>query len=146
LLEAAGCAGPVRMLDGSTRTAAEAAAALEVDVANIAKTLVFVADGTPLVVVAGGASRVDTARLAEEVGAAKVDKADAEVVREATGYPIGGVSPVGLPDGLAVLVDEALRPLTPIWAAAGHPRAVYRTSFDELVSISGGRAVDVAER
>jgi Cys-tRNA(Pro) deacylase len=134
------------MLDGSTRTAAEAAEALDVDVANIAKTLVFVADGTPLVVVAGGASRVDTTRLAAAFGGAKVDKADADTVRQATGYPIGGVSPVGLPEGLAVLVDEALAPLTPIWAAAGHPRAVYRTTFDELVAISGGRVVDVAER
>jgi prolyl-tRNA editing enzyme YbaK/EbsC (Cys-tRNA(Pro) deacylase) len=134
------------MLDASTRTAAEAAAALDVDVANIAKTLVFVADGTPMVVVAGGASRVDTTRLAAAVGGAKVDKADADTVREATGYPIGGVSPVGLPGGLGVLVDEALAPLSPIWAAAGHPRAVYRTTFDELVAISGGRVVDVAER
>jgi prolyl-tRNA editing enzyme YbaK/EbsC (Cys-tRNA(Pro) deacylase) len=134
------------MLDGSTRTAAEAAAALDVDVANIAKTLVFVADGRPLVVVAGGASRVDTARLADAAGGAAVDKADADTVREATGYPIGGVSPVGLPDGLPVLVDEALRPLTPIWAAAGHPRAVYRTTFDELLTVSGGSVVDVAER
>jgi prolyl-tRNA editing enzyme YbaK/EbsC (Cys-tRNA(Pro) deacylase) len=146
LLQAAGCTGPVRMLDGSTRTAAEAAAALEVDVANIAKTLVFVADGAPVVVVAGGASRVDTARLAGELAASTVDKADADTVRTATGYPIGGVSPVGLPDGLTVLVDGALAPLSPIWAAAGHPRAVYRTTFDELVAVSGGRVVDVAER
>ncbi|MBV9950356.1 MAG: YbaK/EbsC family protein, partial [Acidimicrobiia bacterium] len=84
LLEAAGCAGPVRVLDASTRTAAEAAAALEVDVANIAKTLVFVADGRPVVVVAGGASRVDTTRLATEIGAATVRKADADTVRDAT--------------------------------------------------------------
>ncbi len=146
LLEDAGCTGPVRELDASTRTAAEAAAALDVDVANIAKTLVFVADDEPVVVVAGGASRVDTGRLAAELGATEVGKADAELVRRATGYPIGGVSPVGLPEGLVVLVDRALQPLDPIWAAAGHPMAVYATSFDEVVAMSGGRPVDVAER
>jgi prolyl-tRNA editing enzyme YbaK/EbsC (Cys-tRNA(Pro) deacylase) len=146
LLEAAGCAGPVRALDESTRTAAEAAAALAVDVANIAKTLVFTADGEPVVVIAGGASRVDTGRLAEAIGAGPVGKADADVVRAATGYPIGGVSPVGLPEGLTVVIDTALVPLDPIWAAAGHPMAVYRTTFDELVAVSGARPVDVAER
>ena len=146
LLDQAGCAGPVRMLDGSSRTAAEAAAALGVDVANIAKTLVFRADGASVVVVAGGASRVDVDRLSREVDGASVTKADADAVRAATGYPIGGVSPVGLPEGLVVVVDAALAPLDPIWAAAGHPRAVYRTTFDELLAVSGGRVVDVAER
>jgi len=146
LLDQAGCAGPVRMLDGSSRTAAEAAAALGVDVANIAKTLVFLAGGDPLVVVAGGASRVDVERLSREIDGAPVTKADADAVRAATGYPIGGVSPVGLPDGLLVVVDAALASLDPIWAAAGHPRAVYRTTFDELLAVSGGRVVDVAER
>ena len=136
----------MRILDDSTRTAAEAAAALDVAVANIAKTLVFLADDAPVVVVAGGASRVDTDRLAGEIGAAEVRKADADAVRAATGYPIGGVSPVGLPEGLVVVVDGALAPLDPIWAAAGHPRAVYRTTFDELLAVSGGRVVDVAER
>ena len=139
LLDQAVCAGPVRMLDGSSRTAAEAAAALGVDVANIAKTLVFVAGGDPLVVVAGGASRVDVERLSGEIDGAPVTKADADAVRAATGYPIGGVSPVGLPDGLLVVVDAALASLDPIWAAAGHPRAVYRTTFDELLAVSGGR-------
>jgi prolyl-tRNA editing enzyme YbaK/EbsC (Cys-tRNA(Pro) deacylase) len=146
LLADAGCSGEIRMFDSSTRTAKEAAEALDVDVANIAKTLVFLADGEPVVIVAGGASRVDTDRLAAEMGAAAITKADADAVRSATGYPIGGVSPVGLPEGLVVLVDEALRPLEPVWASAGHPMAVYSTAFDELVSLSGGRVVDVAER
>jgi prolyl-tRNA editing enzyme YbaK/EbsC (Cys-tRNA(Pro) deacylase) len=146
LLEAAGCAGPVRALDASTRTAAEAAAALAVDVANIAKTLVFTADGEPVVAIVGGASRVDTGRLAEAIGAGSVGKADADAVRAATGYPIGGVSPVGLPEGLTVVIDTGLEPLDPIWAAAGHPMAVYRTTFDELVAVSDARPVDVAER
>ena len=135
------------MLDGSTRTAAEAAAALAVDVANIAKTLVFLADGAPVVVIAGGASRVDVGPAGRVRSTPReVTKADADAVRAATGYPIGGVSPVGLPDGLVVVVDAALAPLDPIWAAAGHPRAVYRTTFDELLAVSGGRVVDVAER
>jgi prolyl-tRNA editing enzyme YbaK/EbsC (Cys-tRNA(Pro) deacylase) len=75
-----------------------------------------------------------------------VGKADADAVRAATGYPIGGVSPVGLPEGLTVVIDTGLEPLDPIWAAAGHPMAVYRTTFDELVAVSDARPVDVAER
>ena len=144
-LAAAGSPARVRQLTDSARTAPEAAAALGVEVAQIAKSLVFLADGRPVAVIASGADRVDTAAVAREVGAAKVRRADADAVRQATGFPIGGVSPAGLPDGLEVLIDRALSSYEVIWAAAGTPHTVYPTSYSELVRVTGGRSVDVRE-
>jgi len=143
-LRAAGLDSVVRELSESTRTAQEAATALGVDVAQIAKTLVFLADGTAVVVVASGVDRVDTGRLAAELDGATIGRADADAVRAATGYPIGGVSPAGLPDRLVVLVDEGLRDQDPVWAAAGTPRAVFRTTYGDLLKLTGGRSVAVA--
>jgi prolyl-tRNA editing enzyme YbaK/EbsC (Cys-tRNA(Pro) deacylase) len=145
-LSAAGCRGQVRELTESTRTSAEAAAALGVEVGQIAKSLVFVADGRPVVVIASGSDRVDTSSLARELGASLVSRADADFVKETTGYPVGGVSPAGLPEGVEVLVDRGLASYEAIWAAAGTPHAVYPTTFAELLKVSDGRVVDVAER
>jgi prolyl-tRNA editing enzyme YbaK/EbsC (Cys-tRNA(Pro) deacylase) len=143
-LRATGLDADVRELSESTRTAQEAASALGVDVAQIAKTLVFLADGVAVVVVASGVDRVDTGRLSAELDGAAIGRADADAVRAATGYPIGGVSPAGLPDGLVVLVDDGLRDQEPVWAAAGTPRAVYRTTYGDLLKVTGGRPVAVA--
>lgn len=137
ILRAAGATGePVQLAD-SARTAAEAAAALGCDVGAIASSLVFTADGDPLLVMTSGGHRVDTALVGELLGA-KIRRADADVVRAATGYAIGGVAPVGHPAPLRTLVDEALGQYDVVWAAAGHPHAVFPTSFDELVRLTGG--------
>jgi prolyl-tRNA editing enzyme YbaK/EbsC (Cys-tRNA(Pro) deacylase) len=145
-LDAAGSAARVRELPGSTRTSQEAAAAVGVAVGQIAKSLVFLADGDPVMVVASGADRVDTTRLATHLGATGISRADADRVKAATGYPIGGVSPAGLDGRLRVLVDRALAPFDVVWAAAGTPNSVFPTSFAELLRISGGEEADVSER
>ena len=105
-LVAAGSGAVVRELPASAHTSAQAATALGVKVDQIAKSLVFVADGQPVLIVLCGADRLDPARLARHLGANGVRRADADTVREATGFPIGGVSPVGHAAGLRVLVDQ----------------------------------------
>ncbi len=144
-LLAAGAKGSVRMLDESARTAAEAAAALGVDVGQITNSLVFVADGEPLLVLTSGRHRVDTATVAELVGVAKVSRADADFVREHAGVAIGGVSPVGHPRPLRTLVDIALNDYDVVWAAAGHTHAVFPTTFDELLTLTGGTPATVGD-
>ena len=143
-LEAAGIDAEVRHFDESTRTAADAAAALGVSQAQIAKTLVFLANGSPVVVVMGGDDRVDTGSLGAALDGATIGRADADSVRAGTGFAIGGVSPAGLPGDLTVLVDRSLSGVGEIWAAAGTPKSVYRTSYGGLLSITGGREVSVA--
>lgn len=142
-LTAARSSSEVRVLPDSAHTSAEAAAALGVDVEQIAKSLVFVADGEPVLVVLRGSDRLDTERLARHLRAAAVRKADADTVRAATGFPIGGVSPVGHPPGLTVIIDEALGRHPQVWAAAGTPHAVFPTTFSDLIALSGGVAADV---
>ena len=143
-LRAAGARGEVRVLDESARTAAEAAAALGCDVGAIANSLVFTADSEPLLVLTSGAHRVDTAAVAALLGVQQVRRADPETVRSATGQVIGGVAPVGHPAPLRTLVDTALQAHDVVWAAAGHAHAVFPTSYDELLRLTGGRAAAVA--
>ena len=138
-------AGEVRVLPDSAPTAAAAAAQLGCDVGAIANSLVFAADGAPLLVMTSGAHRVDTARVAALVGAAVVSRADARSVRAWTGQVIGGVGPVGHPAPIRTLVDDWLAKYDVVWAAAGHPHAVFPTSFDELVRITGGTSAEVGE-
>lgn len=150
-LRARGATGEVVVLDDHARTAVAAATQLGVTVAQIANSLVFAvpdqaADGgrRPLLVLTSGAHRVDTAAVAALIGAPRLDRADADFVRERTGFAIGGVAPVGHVTALQTLVDDALAEHDEVWAAAGHPRTVFRTSFSELVRITGGRAATVA--
>jgi len=138
-----GATGSVKVLDGSARTAAQAAEQLGIEVAQIANSLVFSADGTPLLVLASGGHRVDTTKVAALVGATSVDRADADFVRTHTGFAIGGVAPVGHPEPLRTLVDTALGQYDEVWAAAGHPHAVFPTTYDELLRLTGGTAADV---
>jgi prolyl-tRNA editing enzyme YbaK/EbsC (Cys-tRNA(Pro) deacylase) len=138
-----GAGGQVRTLDDAARTAAQAAAQLGVEVAQIANSLVFAADGAPLLVMASGGHRVDTAKLAAQVGAASVDRATPEFVREHTGFAIGGVAPVGHPEPLRTLVDTELDRYHEVWAAAGHPHTVFPTTYAELLRITGGQPADV---
>jgi prolyl-tRNA editing enzyme YbaK/EbsC (Cys-tRNA(Pro) deacylase) len=138
-----GARGAVRVLDDSARTAAQAAAQLGVEVAQIANSLVFSADGAPLLVLASGGHRVDTAKVAALVGVDRVDRADPDFVRAHTGFVIGGVAPVGHPEPLHTLVDTALAAFDEVWAAAGHPHTVFPTTYAELVEITGGQPADV---
>ena len=138
-----GVAGAVQVLPESARTAAAAAEQLGCDVGAIANSLVFAADEAPLLVLTSGAHRVDTSLVADLVGAASVSRADARLVREWTGQVIGGVGPVGHPAPLRTLVDVWLAKYDVVWAAAGHPHAVFPTSFDELVRITGGTPAEV---
>lgn len=138
-----GVRGVVRALDDAARTAAQAAAQLGVDQAQIANSLVFSADGRPVLVLASGGHRVDTAKVASIVGAEKVDRADADFVRAHTGFAIGGVAPVAHPEPLQTLVDTALAAYDEVWAAAGHPHTVFPTTYDELLAITGGEPADV---
>jgi prolyl-tRNA editing enzyme YbaK/EbsC (Cys-tRNA(Pro) deacylase) len=144
-LAAAGSRATIRELPDSTRTSAEAAAALGVAVGQIAKSLVFLAGGQPVMVVASGVDRVDVAKLCAHLDGARITRADADAVRAATGYPIGGVSPAGLDRSLAVLVDRALAGFEVVWAAGGTPHAVFPTTFEELLTITGGEPAEVAD-
>jgi prolyl-tRNA editing enzyme YbaK/EbsC (Cys-tRNA(Pro) deacylase) len=150
-LRTQGADAVVVVLDDHARTAQAAAAQLGVTVAQIANSLVFaVPDDAapggrrPLLVLTSGAHRVDTAKVAGLVGAARLDRADADFVRERTGFAIGGVAPVGHRTPVETLVDVALGEHAQVWAAAGHPRTVFATTFDELVRVTGGTPADVA--
>ena len=140
-----GVSGEVRELPESAPTAAAAAAQLGCEVGAIANSLVFSADGAPLLVMTSGAHRVDTGRVAQLIGAAAVRRADAGSVRAWTGQAIGGVGPVGHPAPIRTLVDTWLEKYDVIWAAAGHPHTVFPTTFEELVRITHGTPAEVGE-
>jgi prolyl-tRNA editing enzyme YbaK/EbsC (Cys-tRNA(Pro) deacylase) len=145
----AGGADPARIarltvLPDAVTTAAAAAAALGVEVGQIANSLVFDADGAPLLVLTSGAHRVDTGKVAALIGAQQVRRASPDFVRAATGQSIGGVAPVGHPAPLRTLVDRDLAQYDEIWAAGGIAHAVFPTTFDELVTVTGGEPADVA--
>lgn len=143
-LAGAGSAARVVEFDESTRTAAEAAAVLGVEVGQIAKSIVFASDGDPVLVIAAGDHRVDVEKAAQVAGVERLDRADADLVREATGYPIGGVPPIGHARPLRIVIDESLRRFEVVWAAAGTPRAVFPTSPEELERMTGGAPGDVS--
>jgi len=138
-----GVAGEVRELPEPAPTAATAAAQLGCEVGAIANSLIFSADGAPLLVMTSGAHRVSEPRVAALTGVSVVARADARSVREWTGQAIGGVAPVGHPAPVRTLVDTWLEPYDVIWAAAGHPHTVFPTSFAELVRITGGTPAEV---
>lgn len=142
-LDAAGVKCRVVELPASTRTAAEAAAAIGCTVAQIAKSIVFrTASGRGVVVIASGVNRVNEKKIAKHLGEA-IAKADAAFVREATGYAIGGVPPCGHAMKLLVFVDRDLFELDELWAAAGTPNAVFALTPQELLAVADGKVVDV---
>jgi prolyl-tRNA editing enzyme YbaK/EbsC (Cys-tRNA(Pro) deacylase) len=143
-VDAAGRPARVRMLPEAVHTAPAAAAALGAQVGQIANSLVFDADGDPLLVLTSGAHRADTAKLAALVSAGRVRRATADFVREHSGQPIGGVAPLGHPKPVQTLVDRALSRYDELWAAGGVPRAVFPTTYTELVRITAATPVDVA--
>ncbi|MFC4059821.1 YbaK/EbsC family protein [Planomonospora corallina] len=143
ILSEHGVSGEIVVFSEATPTAATAAAQLGCEVGAIANSLVFDADGEPLLVLTSGAHRVDTGLVAGKIGAARVRRAAPEFVRAATGQPIGGVAPVGHPAPIRTLVDTWLARHEVVWAAAGHPHSVFPTSFGELVRITGGVPAEV---
>jgi prolyl-tRNA editing enzyme YbaK/EbsC (Cys-tRNA(Pro) deacylase) len=138
----------IRILPSAVRTAAQAAEALGVEPGAIANSLIFRAvlpdRVEALLALTSGGHRADTARLATLIGATEVDKADPVFVKEQTGQVIGGVAPIGHPARLRTLVDMALRRYDVVWAAAGHAKSVFPTTFDALLALTGGSAADVA--
>ncbi|HEV7204387.1 MAG TPA: YbaK/EbsC family protein [Jatrophihabitans sp.] len=145
VLAAAGVSGRVRILETAAPTAAAAAELVGCEVGAIANSLVFAtAEDEPLLVMTSGAHRVDTAKVAALVGTAKLSRATPEFVYAATGQRIGGVAPVAHPTPLRTVVDTALADYPQVWAAGGIPHAVFPTTYDELLRLTGGRPADVA--
>jgi prolyl-tRNA editing enzyme YbaK/EbsC (Cys-tRNA(Pro) deacylase) len=142
-LERRGGAGRIVVLPETVHTAALAAEALSCEVGAIANSLLFDADGSPVLVLTSGAHRVDTAKVAETIGVPALRRARPEFVREHTGQVIGGVSPIGHPTAVPTYIDPWLRRHDVVWAAAGHPAAVFSTSYDELVAMTGAVETDV---
>lgn len=144
LLRELGHDQPVVMLPESGRTSAEAAAGLGCSVAEIAKSIVFrrVADDAAVMVVASGSNRVDEKKVAAIVGA--LAKADARFVREKIGYAIGGVCPVGHLQKSVMLIDQDLLQYQKVWAAAGHPHAVFSLTPQQLVAMTAAPVADIA--
>ena len=145
-LQEHGCAGQIKVLSDSARTAAEAAAALGIEVGQIASSLIFkLPDGSPLLVITSGRHRVDTDLVASNLGIEKLGRVDADYVKEQSGFSIGGVAPIGWVSPATILIDQALNDYEVVWAAAGHPHAVYPTSFAELLAITSARPMVVGE-
>ncbi len=144
-LRAVGVSGEVRILPEKAHTAALAAEQLGIEVGAIANSLIFDADGQPLLVMTSGGHRVNTAKVATLLGVAAVRRADPEFVRTHTGQAIGGVAPVGHPEPIGTLVDIELARYDEVWAAAGHPSTVFPTTYAELLRITSGTAAEVGD-
>ena len=140
---AAGGGGRIVILPDSVHTAALAAEALGCPVGAIANSLLFDAGGRPALILTSGAHRVDTAATAARIGVPALKRATPEFVREHTGQVIGGVSPLAHPSPVPTYLDPALRQYDEIWAAAGHPAAVFSTTYDELLAMTGATEVEV---
>ena len=143
-LAAAGHPDTIAAFPDGTRSAADAAAAVGCDVAQIAKSIVFRAGPRAVLVIASGANRVDMGKVAAAIGQ-PVKRADGGWVRDTTGFAIGGVSPVGHLAPPILLLDADLMALDPVWAAAGSPQHVFRTSPAELRRITGAQVADIRE-
>ncbi len=147
LLKEFGCTGKITVLSDSARTALDAANALGIEVGQVASSIVFkLPSGNPLLVITSGRHRVDTELVAKNLGVEKLHRADADFVKDASGFSIGGVSPVGWINPPEItLIDEALNEHEIAWAAAGHPHSVYPTSFAELLRVTGAQPMFVGE-
>ena len=136
----------VRRFPEETRTAADAARAIGCEVAQIVKSLVFMADEAPVVALVSGANLADTDALAHELGVDSVRRASGREARDATGFAIGGVPPIGHDRELTIIVDRDLTTHDVVWAAAGLPDTVFPITPDDLVRASGGRVADIGIR
>jgi hypothetical protein len=158
-LHSVGVSGQVVVLKDSARTAAEAAEALGIEVGQVASSIVFkLPNGNPLLVITSGRHRVDTELVARNLGVEKLHRADADYVRSVSGFaiggvspvawvsePVGGVAPIGWVSPATILIDQALNDYGVVWAAAGHPHAVYPTSYAELIECTGAQPMVVGD-
>ena len=142
-----GVKGEINILADTARTAIDAANGLGIEVGQIASSLIFrLPSGNPLLIITSGRHRVDTDLVATNLGIAELGRADANYVKEVSGYSVGGVSPIGwITNPEITLIDQALNDYEVVWAASGHPHAVYPTSFDELVKCTGAQPMVVGD-
>ena len=143
-LAARGGTGEIVVLPDSVHTAALAAEALGCEVGAIANSLLFDAGGEPVLILTSGSHRVDTVKVAAAIGVGSLDRAKPEFVRAHTGQVIGGVSPIAHPSRIRTYLDPSLRQYDEIWAAAGHPAAVFSTTYDELLAMTDATEIEVA--
>ena len=143
-LTARGGRGRIVTLPDSVHTAALAADALGCEVGAIANSLLFDAGGEPVLILTSGSHRVDTVKVAAAIGVVSLDRAKPEFVRAHTGQVIGGVSPIAHPSRIRTYLDPSLRQYDEIWAAAGHPAAVFSTTYDELLAMTDATEIEVA--
>jgi len=145
-LEKQGVAGQVHALSDSARTAQEAATSLGIEVGQIASSLIFkLPDESPLLIITSGRHRVDTELVAKNLGYESLGRVDANYVKERSGFSIGGVAPIGWISPATILIDEALNDYDVVWAAAGHPHAVYPTTYSELLRVTGAQPMIVGD-
>jgi prolyl-tRNA editing enzyme YbaK/EbsC (Cys-tRNA(Pro) deacylase) len=142
--EKVGGTGRIVVLPDSVHTAALAADALGCEVGAIANSLLFDAGGAPVLILTSGSHRVDTVKVAADLGLPALTRARPEFVRAHTGQVIGGVSPLDHPEPVPTYLDRALARHPVVWAAAGHPAAVFSTTYDELLRMTGATEIDVA--
>jgi len=141
-----GLKGEVHVLSDSARTALEAANALGIEVGQIASSLIFkLPDESPLLIITSGRHRVDADLVAKNLGIEKLDRVDADYVKEKSGFSIGGVAPIGWASPATILIDQALNEYEVVWAAAGHPHAVYPTSYTELIECTSAMPMIVGD-
>jgi prolyl-tRNA editing enzyme YbaK/EbsC (Cys-tRNA(Pro) deacylase) len=142
-----GVKGEVNILAETARTAIDAANGLGIEVGQIASSLIFkLPSGNPLLIITSGRHRVDTELVAKNLGITELGRADANYVKEVSGYSVGGVSPLGwISKPEIILIDEALNDYDIVWAAAGHPHAVYPTTYAELITCTGAQPMVVGD-
>jgi prolyl-tRNA editing enzyme YbaK/EbsC (Cys-tRNA(Pro) deacylase) len=142
-----GITGEIKVLTETAKSAAEAAAGLGIEVGQIASSIIFkLPDNSPLLVITSGRHRVDTELVAGKLGIEKLERVDADYVKENSGFSIGGVSPLGwISKPEIILIDEALNDYEVVWAAAGHPHAVYPTTYAELIQCTDAKPMIVGE-
>ena len=138
--------GQIKVLNDSARSAAEAASALGIEVGQIASSILFkLPDDSPLLVITSGRHRVDTELVASQLGVAALGRVDADYVKEKSGFSIGGVAPIGWTTDATIVIDTALNDYQVVWAAAGHPHAVYPTNYAEIIQCTGARPMVVGD-
>jgi len=142
-----GVKGEINILADTARTAIDAANGLGIEVGQIASSLIFrLPSGNPLLIITSGRHRVDTEIVAKNLGIAELGRADANYVKEISGYSVGGVSPIGwITKPEITLIDQALNDYEVVWAASGHPHAVYPTTYAELITCTGAQPMVVGE-
>ena len=139
-------AGQIKVLSDSARSAAEAASALGVEVGQIASSILFkLSDNSPLLVITSGRHRVNTELVAKSLNISELGRVDADYVKDRSGFSIGGVAPIGWLNPATIIIDEALNDYEVVWAAAGHPHAVFPTTYSELAEITKAQSMRVAE-